>query len=149
MNRLLRIVFFTCLWSANFAMAQTAQSEYVAIFKNVSGHVVIVRGDHEVLPVAGTLVMRTDAIRSGPASSGGLIFRDGTALTVGASTEVEIRRYLFEPEENKYAFDVFLKKGSAVYASGKLAKLAPEAVSLSTPRATTGVRGTRFIFKEE
>jgi hypothetical protein len=149
MNWLLRVVFFACLWGANFAMAQTVQSEHVAIFKNVSGQVVIVRGDHEVVPVAGTQVMRTDVIRCGPASSGGLVFRDGTALTVGASTEVEIRRYLFEPEENQYAFDVFLKKGRAVYSSGKLGKLAPEAVSLSTPRATTGVRGTRFILKEE
>lgn len=134
---------------SGFATSALAQSEPVAMFKNVSGQVVVVRGDTELVPVAGTQLLRTDVVRSGPKSSGGIMFKDGTRLTVGASTEIEIRRYVFQPEESKYDFNVFLKKGSAIYSSGKLGKLAPEAVSLSTPRATTGVRGTRFILKEE
>jgi hypothetical protein len=44
---------------------------------------------------------------------------------------------------------MYLKKGSAVYNSGKIGKLSPESVKLSTPRATVGVRGTRFIIKVE
>ena len=146
MNGLLRVAFIACLGVANFAFAQT---EHVAIFKSVTGEVIVVRGDTEVVPVAGTELFRTDVVRSGPKSSGGIVFTDGTRLTVGASTEIEIRRYLFQPETSKYDFNIFLKKGSAIYSSGKLGKLAPEAVSLSTPRATTGVRGTRFILKEE
>lgn len=146
MNTLLRLVCIACF---GFAGLTFAQAEPVAAFKKVTGQVVVVRGDAELVPVAGTELLRTDVIRSGPKSSGGIVFKDGTRLTVGGSTEVEIRRYVFQPEDNRYDFNVFLKKGSAIYSSGKLGKLAPEAVSLSTPRATTGVRGTRFILKEE
>lgn len=146
MKKVLLAVFAALLGFANSAFAQ---SERVAIFKNVTGKVVVVRGDTELLPVAGTELLRADVVRSGPKSSGGIVFTDGTRLTVGASTEIEIRRYLFQPENSKYDFNIFLKKGSAIYSSGKLGKLAPQAVSLSTPRATTGVRGTRFILKEE
>lgn len=126
-----------------------AQDGHVAIFKSVSGQVVVVRGGAELIPVAGTPLLRNDVIRSGPGSSAGIVFRDGTRLAVGAGTEMEVRRYLFEPEDNQYDFNVFLRKGAVIYSSGKLGKLAPGAVNLSTPRATTGVRGTRFILREE
>ena len=93
--------------------------------------------------------MRLDIIVSGPDSSGGIVFKDGTQLTVGPSSEIEISRYLFRPEEAKYDFSLYLRKGTAIYSSGKLGKLAPESVSLNTPRATVGVRGTRFIVKAD
>ena len=93
--------------------------------------------------------MRSDIIVSGPHSSGGIVFKDGTLLTVGSSTEIEITRYMFQPEEAKYDFSLYMKKGTAIYSSGKLGKLSPESVSLNTPRAAVGVRGTRFIVKTD
>jgi hypothetical protein len=140
------VVFFAILSFANVAMAQ---DEHVALFKNVSGNVKIIRDKAEIVPVAGTQIMRSDIVVSGPHSSGGIVFRDGTLLTVGASTEIEITRYMFQPEEAKYDFSLYMKKGTAIYSSGKLGKLSPESVSLNTPRAAVGVRGTRFIVKTD
>jgi len=140
------VVFFAILSFANVAMAQ---DEHVALFKNVSGSVKIIRDKSEIVPVAGTQIMRSDIVVSGPHSSGGIVFRDGTLLTVGSSTEIEITRYMFQPEEAKYDFSLFMKKGAAIYSSGKIGKLAPESVSLNTPRAAVGVRGTRFIVKTD
>jgi len=136
------VVFF------GFAGIAAADDDHVALFKKVSGNVKIVRGNTELVPAPGTQIMRMDSIVAGPKSSAGVVFVDGTALTIGPSTEIEISRYVFRPEEAKYDFSVYLKKGSAIYSSGKLAKLSPESVSVSTPRATVGVRGTRFIIKE-
>jgi len=146
MRNLMAVVFFAILSFANVAMAQ---DEHVALFKNVSGSVKIIRDKSEIVPVAGTQIMRSDIVVSGPHSSGGIVFRDGTLLTVGSSTEIEITRYMFQPEEAKYDFSLFMKKGAAIYSSGKIGKLAPESVSLNTPRAAVGVRGTRFIVKTD
>lgn len=145
----MRIVQTALVVWLSLASLAYAQTDHVAVFKNVAGQVVVVRGDSELVPGIGSNVVRTDVIRTGPNSSAGIVFMDGTRLTVGASTELQVRQYVFEPADGKYDFNAFLKKGSVVYSSGKLGKLAPEAVSLNTPRATTGVRGTRFILKEE
>ena len=122
-----------------------AEDNHVALFKNVSGDVKIVRDNLVIVPVAGTQLMRSDVVATGPKSSGGIVFIDGTLFTLDASSEVEISRYVFQPEAARYDFSLYLKKGTAIYSSGKLGKLSPESVNLNTPRATVGVRGTRFI----
>ena len=146
MRYIMAVVFISILSFANVSMAQ---DEHVALFKNVSGNVKIIRDKLDLIPVAGTQLMKSDIVVSGPNSSGGIVFKDGTLLTVGSSTEIEITRYMFHPEEAKYDFSLYLKKGSAIYSSGKIGKLSPESVSLNTPRATVGVRGTRFIVKAD
>ncbi|MDX8378982.1 MAG: FecR family protein [Gallionella sp.] len=132
-----------------FAPIASAQDEHVALFKNVSGDVKIIRNQSEIIPVPGTQLMRLDRVVTGVNSSSGITFKDGTLLTLGASSDIKISRYLFQPQEAQYDFSLYLKKGSAVYSSGKLGKLAPEAVNFNTPRATVGVRGTRFIINAD
>lgn len=146
MRNMMAVVFIAIFSIANVAMAQ---DEHVALFKNVSGDVKIIRDNSDLVAVVGTQLMRSDIVVSGPHSSGGIVFKDGTLLTLGSSTEIEISRYMFQPEEAKYDFSLYLKKGTAIYSSGKLGKLSPESVSINTPRATVGVRGTRFIVKAD
>ena len=125
------------------------QNNHVAIFKNVAGTVKVVRHDANLTAVSGMELLKSDKVVSGPGASSGIVFKDGTSLTVGASSEVVIRDYVFEPRESKYAFSVYLAKGSAIYSSGKIGKLSPDSVSVDTPKATIGVRGTRFIVEAE
>lgn len=146
MRDLCRFILVLCLALTGLAYASDS---HVGVLKYVSGQVVVVRAGETLQPAPGMRLMKTDVIRSGPDSSAGVIFIDGTRLTVGASSEVHIRQYLFDPGAGKYDFNLYLKQGSLMYDSGKLGKLAPESVSVSTTRATTGVRGTRFILKEE
>ncbi|GAV20946.1 FecR protein [Mariprofundus micogutta] len=132
--------------SAHGAVA-LAESSHVAIVKNVSGSVEVLRHEKSMPATPGMQLMRKDKIVSGQESQAGIVFVDGTLITVGSSTEIEVKKYLFEPRESKYGFSVYVKKGSAIYSSGKLGKLAPDSVNLKTPRATVGIRGTRFIVK--
>lgn len=146
MRNLITAIFIATSCIANTAVAE---DEHVALFKNVSGSVKIIRNKSDIAPAPGTQLMRSDRIVTGPHSSGGIVFKDGTLLTLGSSADIEISRYLFQPEEKKYDFSLYLQKGTAIYSSGKLGKLAPEAVNLNTPRATVGVRGTRFIINAD
>jgi hypothetical protein len=136
-----------CL-TTSMAFAQ-AQDAHVALVKNVTGDVRVLRAGTTLVPVPGTRIMRSDKLVSGPQASAGIVFVDGTTLAVDASSEVEIRRYQFQPEAKQYDFALYLKQGKAIYTSGKLGKLAPDSVRLETPRAAVGVRGTRFIISAE
>ena len=132
-----------------FVAPAVAEDEHVALFKNVTGSMKIARNNEVIDAVAGTNLFTTDRIVSGVGASAGIVFKDGTLLTVGPSTEVHIRDYVFEPKTAKYEFSVYLAKGTAIYSSGKIGKLSPQSVKVDTPTATVGVRGTRFIVTAE
>jgi FecR protein len=118
---------------------------HVALFKTVSGPVHVVRENASLDAAPGMTLFVSDRIISDATASAGVVFEDGTLLTVGQSTDIKVRDYVFQPKEAKYAFSVYLAKGSAIYSSGKIGKLSPESVKVDTPTSTVGVRGTRFI----
>ena len=68
---------------------------------------------------------------------------------ISPGSELLVRDYVFEPRQARYAFSVHLAKGQAIYSSGKIGKLAPGSVKVSSPMATVGVRGTTFIIQAE
>ncbi|WP_217703856.1 FecR family protein [Piscinibacter koreensis] len=134
---------------ALLATSARADDPHVALLKNVTGTIAVHRGGASVPAVSGMTLFVADRLVSSPGASAGIVFKDGTLLTLGPATEVQVRDYVFKPKEATYAFDVFLARGSAVYSSGKIGKVAPEAVKVGTPTATVGVRGTRFIVEAE
>jgi hypothetical protein len=139
----LKLALLVCLGSAT--APGLAQDEHIALVKNVTGSISVLR-DAKVLDVVpGTTLYVSDRLSSGPGATAGVAFRDGTLVTLGPSTELQLRDFAFKPMEAKYAFSVYLARGSAVYSSGQIGKLAPQAVKVDTPTATVGVRGTRFI----
>lgn len=144
----IRTLLAACLIAApGLASAAPADEPSVAIVKTVTGTVTIVRADAELAATPGAELKRADVLVSGPGASSGVVFRDGTLLTVGASSEIVISRYVFAPEQSKYDFALHLRKGEAIYSSGRIGKLAPESVNIHTPKSTVGIRGTRFIVK--
>ena len=50
--------------------------------------------------------------------------------------------FRYAPAEGSLALALSFVQGVAVYVSGNIAKLAPDAVRLETPAAIVGVRGT-------
>lgn len=129
--------------------AAQAAEEHVALFKNVTGSIQVVRQNTTIDATPGRTLYVSDRLVSGAGASAGIVFKDGTLLTLGPSSEVVVRDYAFEPQASKYEFSVFLSKGSAVYSSGKIGKLSPDSVKVGTPTATVGVRGTRFLIQAE
>jgi hypothetical protein len=128
---------------------RAVEDAHVALFKNVVGTMKVVRADQSIDATPGMTLFATDKVVSGPGASAGIVFKDGTLVTVGASSEIEIRAYAFETKDSKFEFAMYLAKGSAIYSSGKIGKIAPESVKIDTPTTTVGVRGTRFIITAE
>ncbi len=123
------------------------QKTHAAMLKSTSGKVNILRQDQTFPARAGMLLQKGDTVVSSNKGYAGIMFTDGTVITLGPKTNFRIDTYVFSPETGDYDFFFYLDKGSAVYHSGKIGKLSPESVKLATPKATVGIRGTRFIIK--
>jgi len=54
-------------------------------------------------------------------------------------------RYAFDPTTSRGRFDATLNKGTLSVISGRIAKQSPDAMTVRTPNAILGVRGTEFV----
>jgi hypothetical protein len=151
---LLAMAWLTCLalpaLAANdVAGNQAAGSDHAALIKSVNGEVKIIRAHTEIAATRGATLRVSDRIVTASDASAAIVFKDGTLLTLGPRADVAVRDYVFEPKNGKFAFSIYLAKGSAIYESGKIGKLSPQSVKVQTPKATVGVRGTRFLVEAE
>ena len=135
-------------WLAfGITMTALAADDHVALVKNVSGDVRLIRQGQTLDVTPDTRLQVDDRVIAGSQSTAAIVFRDGTLLTLGGGADIQVRDYVFKPKSSQYAFSLYMAKGSAIYESGKIGKLAPESVKVETPTATVGVRGTRFLIE--
>ncbi len=132
---------FMCMLflSLTFMFAQD-----VAIVKKASGEVFAKRLKVLEKIYIGSKVQESDIIITKTNSSVGLIFEDGTIISLGENSVLSINKYLFRPAKNEFLFDVDMSKGLATFESGKIGKLAPQAVKFRVPEGVVGIRGTKF-----
>ncbi|HWG11543.1 MAG TPA: FecR family protein [Rhodanobacteraceae bacterium] len=143
---LLRLTFALLL---GLTLPALAGEDHAALIKSVSGDVKITREHNTFEATSGSTLLVSDRVITSQGSSAGIVFRDGTLLTLGSGADILVRDYVFEPKDGKFAFSVYLAKGSAIYESGKIGKLSPQSVRFDTPKATVGVRGTRFLIEAQ
>jgi len=167
MNRylcLLAVTSLTCLATPVFAAGHVKKpaaatpvaaepvvedhiADHAALVKSVTGVVKVTRQQETFDAKSGSTLLVSDRIITAPGASAAIVFVDGTLLTLGSGADILVRDYVFAPKDNKFAFSVYLSKGSAIYESGKIGKLSPQSVTVQTPKATVGVRGTRFLIE--
>lgn len=82
----------------------------------------------------GQGILRGAVLQTGPGGSLGLTLSDGTRLSLGPRSELHLEAYQFEPARQQLRFDARLTRGSLSFSSGDIARLAPQAVTLRTPR---------------
>jgi hypothetical protein len=137
------------IFSLFIAVAAFAEDDSVGNVKTLSGKVSILRNNTTMSPEIGGKIFRNDVLMTGPDSSIGVVFKDDTLVSLGPDSRLVISKFLFSPAENKLAIVIKMFKGTMVYLSGIIAKLAPGAVQIETPVASIGVRGTKFAVKVE
>jgi len=119
----------------------------IGTVRNSAGWATVARGGNVLPATTGTRLHAGDALDTGPDGSLGVILRDDSSLSLGPSSSLVLRDFLFSPSEAKFGLLVRLSRGSMAYLSGLIGKLAPEKVRFETPVATIGIRGTHFVVK--
>lgn len=125
------------------------QSAPAGRVKMVSGAAFIVRGGQTIPARPGQPIFAADSLRTGADGSIGVTLKDATRLSLGPGGELRVERFLYAPEAGGLAMVIKFVRGVAAYVSGRIAKLAPDAIRLETPAAIVGVRGTTLAIRVE
>jgi hypothetical protein len=139
----------TPVFAINAAAVGVAQqkAEPAGKIKIASGAAFIVRDGQSIPAQAGATVFEADVLRTGTDGRLGLTLKDETRLSLGPSSEIRLDRFAYAPAEGRLGFVLSVVRGVAAYVSGRIAKMAPDAVRLETPAAIVGVRGTTLVIR--
>ena len=126
------------------AFGQTATAGRI---KSASGAVFLVRKNAQIPVKAGQTLLEADSIRTGADGRVGITLKDETRLSLGPDSEIRLDQFVYSPGEGRLRFALRIARVLVAYVSGRIAKLAPDAVRLETPSAILGVRGTRLVVR--
>ncbi|MBK7591868.1 MAG: FecR domain-containing protein [Betaproteobacteria bacterium] len=127
------------------AFASLAMAADIGQIKVAKGPVTIER-DGRMLPAAvGMRVQTADVVTTGADASVGITMGDNSLLSAGPNSTLLLERYEFDATTSRGRFDASLSTGSLAVVSGRIAKQSPEAMTVRTPFAILGVRGTEFV----
>lgn len=124
-------------------------SSPIATINKASGVATVVRQGRTMPATIGLEIWENDTIRTGREGSIGIVFSDDTFLSLGPESVLAIDEFVFAPKQGKFSIVIRMLKGTAVYLSGIISRLAPESAHFKTPTASVGIRGTKFVVKVE
>jgi len=127
------------------ALATIAGAADIGQIKVSKGQVSIEREGRALPAAVGTRVQTADVVRTGADGSVGITMDDDSLLSAGPNSVLSLDRYAFDPTTSKGRFDASLNRGTLAVISGRIAKQAPDAMTVRTPTAVLGVRGTEFV----
>ena len=138
-------ILHASLVAATLAVLAGAASADIGQVKVAKGQVTVERKG-QVLPVqVGLVLLATDVLKTGADSSVGITMRDNSLLSAGPNSVLVLDRFEFDPTTSAGRFDANLQRGTLSVVSGRIAKQSPQAMTVRTPSAVLGVRGTEFV----
>lgn len=148
MSGLLRSVGALAIVLSAAAPAAAQQPVPAGHIKTVTGTAYVVRATGSTPAKPGDAIFASDTLRTADGAVG-VTLRDDTRLSLGPNSEVRVDRYVYSPGEGGLGMVLKFIRGVSVYVSGRMAKLAPDAIRLEAPTAIVGVRGTTVAIKVE
>ena len=144
MNRFIMVITLM-LTAVSAAWAQ----DPIGFVKTVSGSAAVIDSGKPIAAQVGTPIKMGNTLKTGSKGTMGVTFKDNTVMSFGPDTELSVDEYLYSPGTGNLKFGTSMSKGSLQVVSGVIAKLKPKAVTVKTPSAMIGCRGTRFLVKVE
>ncbi len=133
--------------------AQTPPSpdtqDRIGTFKQVQGETWVGTTDARRAVQPGDGLRATERVGTGRDGSAVIVLRDGTALTVGPNSLLDLSRFQFDATTQQGNVLLDLLQGSMRVVTGLLAKVNPDLFKVQTPTAVVGVRGTDFIVETQ
>lgn len=143
MNKLIMTFAVVLIFSGTNAAAEKATP--IGTLKTIENNGYIWRGQDRLTAKVGDSVYENDTLETDDNGSIGVTFKDATRISVGPKSKLTINKFVYSPKQGKFAFAARIAKGTMSYISGNIAKRSPDSVSVQTPSATIGIRGTKFI----
>jgi hypothetical protein len=141
MKAITAVMILICLLAVRVSWADEG---YIGSIKTLEGTVEIIRQGSAVYPVAGSRIFGRDTVKTGDDGSVGIILRDDTILSLGPDSTLDMQEFRFDPHKKDFSLVCRMLRGTFIFISGVIAKLAPESVKIETPDGTVAIRGTRL-----
>ena len=110
---------------------------------NLAGGVIITRADGTKVAISkGTAIFQDDVIETAADGKLGIVFNDDTTFSLGGDSRMVIDTMIYDAAANTGESDIDVLAGTFSFVSGKIAKAGDDAMTVSTPVATIGIRGT-------
>jgi hypothetical protein len=127
----------------------THADERVGTLKNMEGEVHVIRSGKSLPAAPGGDLQEADRIVTGPNSAAAAILGDGSVVSVGPNSSMDITHYAFDSTTQVGSLLLGILQGTMRLVTGQMAKTNPDLVKVTTPTAVVGVRGTDFIVEAQ
>ena len=148
----MNIVSSACLRSLAAALvtasvlgAGVAAADEIGQIKVSKGDVSIDRKGQSLAGSVGLRLEAADVVKTGADGSVGITMSDNSLLSAGPNSILSLERFEFDPTTSQGRFDAQLQRGTLAVVSGRIAKQSAQAMTVRTPSAVLGVRGTEFV----
>jgi len=125
-------------------LSSAAAADDIGQIKVARGTVNVERAGTTLAATVGMRMQTADTLRTGADGSAGITMNDDSLLSAGPNSVLVLEHYALDPATSQGRFDAALNKGTLIVVSGRIAKQAPDAMTVRTPTAILGARGTEF-----
>jgi hypothetical protein len=130
-------------------IAPAAEVPRIGTFKQVQGEAWIGPADARQAATPGAGVGLAQRVTTGATGAASITLRDGTVLTMGPNTTMDLSKFQFDTTTQEGNFLLDLLQGSVRVVTGLLARINPDLFKVQTPTSVVGVRGTDFIVETQ
>ncbi|MEQ8194795.1 MAG: FecR domain-containing protein, partial [Rhodospirillales bacterium] len=128
----------------NAQTAQAAGAEPIGQVESMAGTVVAVRADGTRVELkTGDSIYQGDTLETSADGSVGVVLADQTTFSMASNGQMVIDQMVYNPASNEGSISMSVVEGVFTFVSGQIAKTDPDAMTLNTPVATIGIRGTQ------
>ena len=121
----------------------TDATESIGQVETLQGLVEAVRLDGTRVALAqGDPVYQGDTITTGGDGAVGIVFADDSTFSLDADGEMKLDELVYDPGAQSGSLAVDMVQGVFTFVSGQIAKTGPDAMTINTPVASIGIRGT-------
>ncbi|MBT3764964.1 MAG: hypothetical protein HOF84_03845, partial [Rhodospirillales bacterium] len=118
-------------------------SEQIGTIDEIAGQVTVTRADGtEAVLSKGAAIFQGDSIETGAGAAVGIVFVDATTFSLGESGSMVIDEMVYDPAAQEGSMAATITQGVFSFVSGQISKSGIDEMTLTTPVATIGIRGT-------
>jgi len=118
--------------------------ELIGNIESLEGEVFAIRADGErVRHELGDQVFQGDILESGDDGKVGVLLADETTFAMSSEGRMVLDEMVCDPATQEGSVSMSVLQGVFTFVSGQVAKIDPDAMTLDTPVATIGIRGTQ------
>jgi len=122
----------------------STDGEPIGNVENLSGTVWAIRTDGTKVELnVGDPVYQGDILESGPDGAVGVLLADETTFSMAENGRMVLDEMIYDPATEDGSVSLSVLQGVFTFVSGQVAKTDPDAMTLDTPVATIGIRGTQ------